>query len=139
MITLIILSIFKVTRNTVERLYPEYLDSYDKAVNRTWGYMFNMMIIDRTLLNDYCTWLFNILDDVFKQIDTTNYPVFAKRYVGRMSEILFNVWIEKKLSAGEIKKSEIMELECNVEEKWLVKIPAFLKAKFFGKKYEGSF
>ena len=32
-----------------------------------------------------------------------------------------------------------MELECNVEEKWLVKIPAFLKAKFFGKKYEGSF
>lgn len=129
----------KVIRNTVERLYPEYLDSYDKAVNRTWGYMFNMMIIDRTLLNDYCTWLFNILDDVFKQIDTTNYPVFAKRYVGRMSEILFNVWIEKKLSAGEIKKSEIMELECNVEEKWLVKIPAFLKAKFFGKKYEGSF
>ena len=101
--------------------------------------MFNMMIIDRTLLDDYCTWLFKILDDVFEQIDTTDYPAFTKRYIGRMSEILFNVWLEKKITTGEIKKSEVMELECNVEENWPVKIPAFLKAKFFGKKYEGSF
>lgn len=129
----------QITRNTVERLYPNYLDAYDKAVNRTWGYMFNMMIIDRNLLNDYCDWLFNILDDVFKQIDTTNYPVFTKRYVGRISEILFNVWLERNLGSGIIKKSEVMELKCNVEENWIVKIPAFLKAKFFGKKYEGSF
>lgn len=129
----------KATRKTVEMLYPEYLSAYDKAVNRTWGYMFNMMIIDRTLLDNYCTWLFKILDDVFEQIDITDYPAFTKRYIGRMSEILFNVWLEKKLSTGEIKKSEVMELECNVEENWLIKIPAFLKAKFFGKKYEGSF
>ena len=129
----------KATRKTVEMLYPEYLSAYDKAVNRTWGYMFNMMIIDRTLLDNYCTWLFKILEDVFEQIDTTEYPAFTKRYIGRMSEILFNVWLEKKISTGEIKKSEVMELECNVEENWLVKIPAFLKAKFFGKKYEGSF
>ena len=101
--------------------------------------MFNMMIIDRNLLNDYCDWLFNILDDVFKQIDTTNYPVFAKRYVGRISEILFNVWLERNLGSGKIKKSEVMELKCNVEENWIVKISAFLKAKFLGKKYEGSF
>lgn len=128
-----------VTRNTLKRIYPEYLNAYDKVVNRTWGYMFNMMIIERTFLNDYCTWLFNILNEVFKQIDTTDYPAFSKRYVGRISEILFNVWLEKKLNAGEIKKSEIMELECNVEENWFVKIPAFLKAKFLGKKYEESF
>ncbi len=129
----------KVTRDTVKKLYPEYLNAYDVAVNRTWGYMFNMMIIDRLLLDDYCTWLFKILYDVFEKIDTTKYPAFTKRYVGRMSEILFNVWLEKKLHNGEIKKSEIMELECNVEENWLVKIPAFLKAKFLGKKYEESF
>ena len=32
-----------------------------------------------------------------------------------------------------------MELNCNMKENWLVKIPAFLKAKFLGKKYERSF
>lgn len=128
-----------VTRTVVGKLYPEYLNAYDKVVNRTWGYMFNMMIMEKELLNDYCTWLFNILNEVFEKIDTTNYPAFTKRYVGRMSEILFNVWLEKKISTGEIKKEEVKELKCNVEENWSVKIPAFLKAKFFGKRYEGSF
>lgn len=128
-----------VTRNVVAKQQSEYLDAYEKAINRTWGYMFNMMIMERTLLNDYCTWLFNILDDVFKQIDTTDYSPFAKRYAGRLSEILFNVWLEKNISSGKIKKTEIKELKCNVEENWLVKIPAFLKAKFFGRKYRGSF
>lgn len=127
------------TRDVVVGKYPEYEKAYDKAVNRSWGYMFNMMIIERGLMDDYCTWLFNILFDVFEKIDTTNYPAFTKRYVGRMSEILFNVWLEHKLETGEIRENEVMELSCNVEENWFVKIPAFLKAKFLGKKYENSF
>lgn len=128
-----------VTKSVVKKLYPEYLDAYEKAISRRWGYMFNMMIMKKELLNDYCTCLFNILNEVFKQIDTTDYQAFTKRYVGRMSEILFNVWLEKKISTGELKSSELKELKCNVEENWMVKISAFLKAKFFGKKYEESF
>lgn len=128
-----------ITRDVLTQKYPEYEVAYDKAVNRNWGYMFNMMIIERSLMNDYCTWLFDILFDVFKKIDTANYPAFTKRYVGRISEILFNVWLQQKLDTGVIKKNQVMELACNVEENWLVKIPAFLNAKFFGKKYEGSF
>ena len=129
----------EVTRDVVVRKYPEYEKAYDKAVNRTWGYMFNMMIIERGLMDDYCQWLFNILFDIFEKIDTTDYPSFKKRYVGRMSEILFNVWLEYIWGTGEIQGNEVMELNCNVEENWFVKIPAFLKAKFLGKKYEGSF
>lgn len=128
-----------ITRAVLIHKYPEYEAAYEKAINRNWGYMFNMMIIERSLMDDYCTWLFDILFDVFKKIDITNYPTFTKRYVGRMSEILFNVWLQQKLDTGEIKKNQVMELAYNVEENWLVKIPAFLKAKFFGKKYENSF
>ena len=128
-----------VTKSVITRLYPEYIDAYEIAINKTWGYMFNMMIMERTLLNDYCTWLFDILNDVFRQIDMIDYSAFTKRYVGRISEILFNVWLENKIDTGKIKRSEIKELDCNVEENWLVKIPGFLKAKFFGRKYESSF
>ena len=128
-----------VTKSVVTKLYPEYLEAYEKVINRTWGYMFNMMIMEKSLLNDYCTWLFDILQDVFKKIDMTDYQSFAKRYVGRISEILFNAWLEKKIAAGEILKDEIKELNCKMDEKWSVKIPAFLKAKFFGKRYKGSF
>lgn len=128
-----------VTREVVVTKYPEYEKAYDKVVNRTWGYMFNMMIIERELMDNYCTWLFDILFDVFEKIDITDYPPFTKRYVGRISEILFNVWLAHKLETGEIQENEVMELGCNVEEDWFVKIPAFLKAKFIGKKYENSF
>ena len=128
-----------VTKSVLSKLYPEYLDTYDMVINRTWGYMFNMMIMDRSLINSYCSWLFDVLNDIFEQVDTTVYQAFGKRYVGRISEILFNVWLEYKISAGEIKKSEILELDCNVQENWRAKIPAFLKAKFLGKKYEASF
>ena len=119
--------------------YSEYEEAYQKAVNRTWGYMFNMMIMERNLLSDYCIWVFDILFEVFHRIDTTNYSEFAKRYIGRISEILFNVWIEQQLKTERIINNEIMELKCHVEEDWKVKVPAFLKAKFFGKKYARSF
>lgn len=128
-----------VTRAVLMEKYPEYEKAYEKAVNRTWGYMFNMLIMEKGLLNDYCEWLFHILFEVFKRIDCRNYTDFMKRYVGRISEILFNVWLERQLSSGKIRREEMMELKCSVEEDWKVKIPAFLKAKFFGKKYERSF
>lgn len=128
-----------VTKGIIEKRYPEYQSAYDKAVNRCWGYMFNMVIMHKEFLDDYCEWLFNILADVFSQIDTSSYSSFEKRYIGRISELLFNVWLEKKRSDSEIKKGEIKELRYTVEENWLVKIPAFLKAKFQGRKYQKSF
>ena len=128
-----------VTEEVLNEKYPSYAASYQKVMKRTWGYMFNMMIMQRELLDDYCSWLFDILFEVFKRIDTSSYDAFEKRYVGRVSELLFNVWLDKAYADGKIEKKEIMELDCNIRENLLVKIPAFLKAKFFGKRYKGSF
>lgn len=119
--------------------YPEYKGAYEKAICRTWGYMFNMMIMEQALLDEYCQWLFDILFETFKRIDCSRYSDFEKRYMGRISEILFNAWLEQQLRTGRLKKEETMELKCSMEENWGVKIPAFFKAKFFGKKYERSF
>lgn len=129
----------EITENIIRKMYPAYLHAYHEATNRTWGYMFNMMIMDKRLLNEYCIWLFDILKNVFEQVDTSNYQPFEKRYIGRISEILFNVWLIYKVENSDINKNEVMELDCFVEENWLIKIPAFLKAKFLGKKYKESF
>lgn len=128
-----------VMREIILEKYPEYKNAFDKTMKQRWGYMFNMMIAEHTLLNDYCTWLFDVLFDVFKKIDSSNYSAFEKRYIGRISELLFNVWIIKAIEGGKIKKNEIMELDFDISENMLVKIPAFLKAKFLGKKYGRSF
>ena len=128
-----------ITRKVIMVKYPEYQKAFDKALKQRWGYMFNMMIMEKSFFNDYCTWLFDILFEVYKIVDCSSYTAFEKRYVGRLSELLFNVWLENAIASGKVKKNETMELAFDIEENMLVKVPAFLKAKFLGKKYGRSF
>lgn len=129
------------TRKVIEEKYPEYVESYDRVIKHTYAYMFNMMILSKDMLDDYCEWLFDILFELGKRIDMPELSAFQGRYYGRISEIIFNVWLDKKLTSGELKSSQVMEIPCIHMEKinWWKKGTAFLKAKFLGQKYEGSF
>lgn len=129
------------TQIVIKELYPEYLDSYKRVIKKNYGYMFNMMIMEKEMLNDYCTWLFDILFELRKQMNTSELSNFQGRFYGRISEIIFNVWLDQKIYSGELRKNEVMEIPCIHMEKidWFKKGKAFLKAKFLGKKYESSF
>lgn len=132
------------TRKIVSKRYPEYLDSFDKVINRRWGYMFNMLIMEQGLFNEYCSWLFDILFELRAQIGTefeASLDKFQGRFYGRISEIIFNVWLFEQQRRGIIKSSEIREIPFIHMENinWWKKGGAFLKAKFGGKKYSGSF
>lgn len=129
------------TRKIIEEKYPDYLKSYDDVVKQTYGYMFNMMIMQRKYLDEYCKWLFDILFELEKRISPQNLSAFQGRFYGRISEIIFNVWLDEQIRTRRIKKNEIKELPYEHMEKinWWKKGTAFLKAKFVGKRYEGSF
>ncbi len=129
------------TRKIIQAKYPEYINSYDKVLNQRWGYMFNMMIMDINLYYDYCEWLFSILFELRSRLGENGLTPFHSRYYGRVSEIIFNVWLDENIKVGKIKKSEIKEIPLIHMEKinWWKKGTAFLKAKFTGKKYSGSF
>lgn len=129
------------TRKIIAEQCPDYLGSFDKATKRRWGYMFNMMIMERRLFNDYCSWLFDILFELRKRLGEEGLTPFHSRYYGRISEIIFNVWLEEQRKTGRIQRSEVKEISIVHIEKvdWWKKGGAFLKAKFMGKKYSGSF
>ena len=132
------------TRKIIEEKYPDYTGSFDQAVNRRWGYMFNMMIMEKSELDSYCTWLFDILFELRKRIGKEaeeNLDTFQARFYGRISEIVFNVWLQEQFRTGKLKKDEVKEIPFIYMEdvNWLKKGTAFLKAKFAGKKYKGSF
>ena len=131
------------TREIIGEKYPEYLQSYDKTIRQRWGYMFNMLIAERTLLNDYCTWLFDILFELRNRIGSEEKILdqYQARFYGRISEIIFNVWLNEKLRIGTLRKDEIKEIPLIYMEKvdWKKKGTAFLKAKFTGRRYQGSF
>lgn len=129
------------TRAIISEKYQDYLNSYDKVINHRYGYMFNMVIMERELMDSYCTWLFNILFELRKRLDMLELSAYQGRFYGRISEIVFNVWLDHQVQSGRLKCNEIMEIPCIHMEKinWWKKGTLFLKAKFLGEKYEGSF
>jgi hypothetical protein len=129
------------TRTIIQEKYPEYIKTYDKVLKQKSGYMFNMMIMQKEKLEEYCTWLFDILFELQKRVDMPELSTFQGRFYGRVSEIIFNVWLEYQVNTGIIDRNEIKEIRCIHMEKidWMKKGKAFLSAKFLGKKYEGSF
>lgn len=129
------------TRKIIERKCPEYLKSFDKVCKQNWGYMFNMMIFENDLFNEYCSWLFPILFELKDRLGEDGLTPFHSRYYGRISEIIFNVWLDEQIRIGRIKRSEVKEIPLIHMEKinWWKKGGAFLKAKFIGTKYSGSF
>ena len=68
------------------------------------------------------------------KIQSNNYDTFHARFYGRISELLLDVWINTKgLEYNEVKVIDMEKIN------WWEKGTSFLKAKFFGKKYEKSF
>ena len=121
-------------RKVIEKQNPEYLDSFDKVMRQRSAYMFNMFIMKKELADDYFTWLFPILDSMYECMDLSGLTPFEARLFGRVSELLFNVWLDK--NNLNIKEVPFMYME-NID--LFKKGKSFLMAKFFGKKYGQSF
>ena len=129
-------------RAVIEEQCPEYLSSFDRIMKQRHGYMFNMMIMRRDLADSYCSWLFRILFALSEKMgDDSQLSFYQGRYFGRVSEIILNVWLDHQVATGEIPADRIRELPTIYTEKimWYKKASSFLRAKYLGKKYEGSF
>ena len=56
--------------------------------------MFNMFIMKKELYHAYCEWLFAILGQVEQKVDTSAMTPYEARFMGRISELLLDVWME---------------------------------------------
>lgn len=125
-------------REIIRERYPQYLDSYDRVLGQTSGYMFNMFIMRAKFVDEYCSFLFDVLFELDKRVDTDGYSAFQARYPGRVGEILFNVWLDKQSQEKGLKIKEIKHIHMEPIN-WWNKGTAFLKAKFLARRYEHGF
>lgn len=122
------------TRGIIQRDYPEYLPAFDEHMKKRSSHMFNMFIMKRDLADQYCAFLFDVLQKLEETVDIENYDPFQARVFGRIGEILLDVW----LNTNQIRYQEVPMIYLE-KINWTKKITAFLQAKFFHKKYRGSF
>lgn len=119
---------FEVMERIIKEDYPEYYPSFKKVMKRTWAHMFNMFIMKSKPLNEYCTWMFDVLNKVEQQTDISSYSTYEKRVYGFLSELLLDVWLDKN-SQYSIYEVEYVFME---HTNWLVKGGNFIKRKFTG-------
>lgn len=123
-----------VTRDILSEMHSDYVQQYDRTMQRTYAHMFNMFIMKKEYFQAYCEWLFPILFELDKRVDVSEYDAFQRRYLGRVSELLLDVWLDKNnLTYKEVPTVAMEKMD------WGRKISSFLKAKFFKKKYGSSF
>ena len=123
-----------ITGKIIQEKYSDYLEEFNKLKKRTSAHMFNMFIMKKDKLDEYCTWLFDILFELEKRVDNSKYDSFHARFYGRVSELLFDVWLNTK--GYDYKEVKVISME---KVNWIKKGTSFLKAKFLGKKYGKSF
>lgn len=118
----------------IEKKYPEYYQHFKQLHKRTSAHMFNMFIMKKDIFDSYCEWLFDILYEVEKNVDTSKYDNFHARFYGRLSELLLDIYLMK----NNISYKEVGFIYMEKINK-VAKIKGFLKAKFGGEKYGKSF
>lgn len=92
-----------ISRQIIAERYPGYVSSFDRVMKKRSGHRFNMLIMRRDLLDDYCSWLFDILFELEKRLDISEYSASEKRVFGYVAERLLDVWLD----AGEIDYTEL--------------------------------
>lgn len=80
-----------IIRSTQPRIF---VDAFRHVMyNRNYLIPYNMFIMRWADFDEYCNWLFPLLEKVECKIDISHYNQFQTRIYGFMAERLFNVWL----------------------------------------------
>lgn len=103
-------------RKIIGERHPEYCGSFDKAMSKCFLFPYNMMICKRKMFNDYCEWLFDILEECEKRVNLNGYDAYQKRIYGFLSERLWLVYLIHHNAV--VKEMKVRETELSIW-RWL--------------------
>lgn len=75
----------------LEELHPEYASRFPSILTQEYLYNYNILIARKQVLNDYCSWLFPILERV-EELSIPKGNERKDRYIGYMGETLATLY-----------------------------------------------
>lgn len=113
----------------IGEFYPEYQNTFRQIMQEKTFYPCNMFVTKKEYFDDYMNWLFNILFELEKRVDISDYDNYQSRIYGFLSERLFNVWLTK--NNFNIKEERILFIrELGMNKYYRHKIEKFFKDLF---------
>lgn len=76
----------------LQEKYPEDAKIFEKLVQEKHTYFGNIFVAKKEVYDQYCAWLFDILFEVQKRTDMTDYDGYTRRLYGFLSEFLLLVY-----------------------------------------------
>ncbi|PNK68095.1 DUF4422 domain-containing protein [Hafnia paralvei] len=112
------ISDFQMTKDVISELCAEYLPSFEAVESSYKISLYNMFIMKGYIYNDYCFWLFSILDALEKKINFKSYDAYQARVFGFISERLLNVWVMHNNNKFKIKEIEVINTDsyCGIND-----------------------
>lgn len=112
---------------------PEYEKAFQEVMRMGGISQYNMMILPKNLFDEYCSWVFPLLEKLESQISLEGYNDYQKRIFGFLSERLVNVWVRgRKLKVYEMK---VIQPEMNLKDKFRLKIRQSRNRRLFRSRY----
>lgn len=112
------------TEQVLKEKHPDCLPAWRHMLSTRSGHICNMFVMRRGLLDEYCTWLFDILFEVESRLDISAYSDKDLRVFGYLGERLLDVWVESRALC--VTEVPTVNLE---PQHWLKKGSAFLRRK----------
>lgn len=79
--------------NIIKRKYPKmYSIAYDYMYKEHTSFLYNCFIMKSNIFNNFCSWLFDILFELEKEIDMSRYSLQQYRALGTIGERLLGIY-----------------------------------------------
>lgn len=90
----------ELTMSVLKEMHPEYSEDVDEFLNGNKSCFCNMFIMRKAIFNEYCSWLFPILQRFMELSDMSHYDKEMLRTPGHLSERLLNIFYRHHVRVG---------------------------------------
>ncbi len=137
--------LFSVFTNTVRQYAPDYVPELEEFLAGNKSYVCNIFVMKRQIFEEYCSFLFPLMEEMDKQVDSSGFSAKKLRWLGYLGEYLTTLFIFKLQKRQGIKLREMdgafvmNKRDRNLKRLWrywLLKNICFGKAR---RKYQANY
>lgn len=108
---------YDICRKIIGDYFPEFLDAFNDNSKLHFLHPYNMLITRKEILDDYCSFLFPLLEKVEEQIDVSKRDNYQRRVFGFLAERLFQTWLLKNSKLSKVEYPVYNSEESFVKQK----------------------